>query len=514
MSDMTPKKNSQHYDQMHDMQHDLQSPLVRIRNVVNQHPHFSADAGLIHIARSPGRLDVMGGIADYTGSRVCQMPLQIEAAAAVQMRTDGKVICMSQQAMHQGELVLQADELLTLNSLALRERIGSEHAWAGYVAGALAWLMKHQDEAGEADEIGASDAAVMQSGVTLLIDSDVPAGGGVSSSAAIELATMFALASLYEISLGPMQIAAACQNVENQVVGAPCGVMDQVVSCMGKRDSILQILCQPDANGMPAQVEGQLEIPRGYAFVGVHSGVRHEVRGDPYGDTRVAAFMARKIIRSISVPHEHLEHMAQLPLKAYEQNLREQLPVTMTGQAFIDAFQSTGDHATTITPDRAYFVRDAADHHVREMHRVTEFASLLNQINKRKQDRPHEIPEMIAQLGVLMNQSHHSYSRYARLGHPLTDQLASLLNEAGQSAGIFGCRITGGGCGGTLAILLHDTPETYQAIEQIRQRYETMTGRTTMLFAGTSDGGVHTPVERHTKTSDATEKNIGRGKQS
>lgn len=448
----------------------------RVKAAVHSLDIFKKADGAVHVARAPGRLDVMGGIADYTGSVVCQMPLRIDAAAAVQRRNDGLVVCISQQTA--GDVVLQAADLRDLDALALRHKIGSEHAWAGYTAGCLAWLMKHYP------------LPEMHDGATLLVDSDVPAGGGVSSSAAIEVATMTALASLFDVKLTAMQLAAGCQNVENHVVGAPCGVMDQVVSSQGQKESLLEILCQPAPDGMPAIVQGVRRIPAGYAFVGIHSGVRHEVRGDPYGDTRVAAFMAQKIIRTDSPEHNDLEHLANLPLSEYENDLRPLLPMTITGSGFITQYESTGDTATTLDPQKSYHVRDAADHHVREMHRVTRFISLIKQTDKQDEDARRQ---SMIEAGKLMNQSHRSYSQCARLGHELTNLLATMLLEAGTNHGIFGCRVTGGGCGGTVAILIRDQPQTRQRLNDIRKNYETQTGRHSMLFTGTSDGSAHCP---------------------
>lgn len=457
------------------------SPVDRVKAAVHSLDVFKACNGAVHIARAPGRLDVMGGIADYTGSVVCQMPLSIDAAAAVQKRNDGRVICISQQTP--GEVVLQTTDLRDLDARSLRHKIGSDHAWAGYTAGCLAWLMQHYP------------AASMHNGVTLLIDSDVPAGGGVSSSAAIEVATMTALVSLFNVTLSPMQLAAGCQNVENHVVGAPCGVMDQVVSSQGKKESLLEILCQPAPDGMPAMVQGVRPIPAGYAFIGVHSGVRHEVRGNPYGDTRVAAFMAQKIIRTDLPKHAGLDHLANLSLLDYENDLRPRLPLALTGNAFIEKYQSTGDTATTIDPQKSYHVRAAADHHVREMHRVSRFIKLIKEAAADASTAAHAVSEQaMFEAGTLMNQSHDSYSHCARLGHELTDMLAAMLLDAGPKKGILGCRVTGGGCGGTVAILIRDVTQTHQLINDIRNRYEAQTGRQSMLFTGTSDGSTHTPA--------------------
>jgi len=420
----------------------------------------------VHIARAPGRLDVMGGIADYTGSRVCQMPLAIAAAAAVQKRNDGQLVCHSRQIGR--SCVIPIARLRQARASELQQQIAGDDRWARYLAGCLWWLIQY------------NPSLPCDGGVTIVMDSDVPLGGGVSSSAAIEVATMSALASLYGVQLTPMPLAAACQQVENQIVGAPCGVMDQVASCMGQAESMLHILCQPAVDGSPAQLVDSIKVPIGYRFVGIHSGVRHEVSGDPYTDTRVAAFMAHKIIFSHLKQDEPSRHLANLPLNQYEQSLRALLPVAITGQAFLDRWGSSHDRVTTIHPSRTYRVQAAADHHVHEMHRVTRFIELLSSSSLNESH--------IRAAGLLMNESHVSYSDNANQGHELTDLLASLLQQPGPHGGIFGQRITGGGCGGTLAVLIRDEPQVHLKIDEVRRQYELTTGRTTQIFTGSSDG--------------------------
>src|SRR3989442_7244474 len=86
------------------------------------------------------------------------------------------------------------------------------------------------------------------------------------------------------------ELATACQAVENQVVGAPCGIMDQMTSACGRRDRLLRLRCQP---GM---IEGYVDIPRGYRFYGIDSGLSHAVAGADYGTVRTAAFMGYRMI--------------------------------------------------------------------------------------------------------------------------------------------------------------------------------------------------------------------------
>ncbi|MCC6579003.1 MAG: hypothetical protein IT440_01070 [Phycisphaeraceae bacterium] len=84
--------------------------------------------------------------------------------------------------------------------------------------------------------------------------------------------------------------------------------------------------------------------------------------------------------------------------------------------------------------------------------------------------------------------SHDSYRDCARLGHPMTDVLVNLFREAGPDAGFFGAKITGGGCGGTVAVLMRDDAPARRRLNLIRQQYQQQTGRETMLFDGSSPG--------------------------
>src|SRR5262249_29576735 len=104
--------------------------------------------------------------------------------------------------------------------------------WAAYVAGVFHVLAREHDV-----EVAAGSAS--------LIESDVPEGKGVSSSAAIEAATMEAVVEAWQVPIEPRTRAVRCQQVENLIVGAPCGVMDQMTSICGEADSLMALLCQP-----------------------------------------------------------------------------------------------------------------------------------------------------------------------------------------------------------------------------------------------------------------------------
>ena len=152
--------------------------------------------------------------------------------------------------------------------------------WAAYIAGVLLVLMH---ECGE-----------RFSGLRILLDSHVPEGKGVSSSAAIEVATMQAVCAAFDIKLDPRSLALLSQKVENLVVGAPCGIMDQMTAACGEQGRLLKLLCQP------ADVQGTVAVTNEIAFWGIDSGVRHSISGSDYSSVRVGAFMGYRIIADLA----------------------------------------------------------------------------------------------------------------------------------------------------------------------------------------------------------------------
>ena len=127
----------------------------------------------------------------------------------------------------------------------------------------------------------------------ILIRSDVPEGKGVSSSAALEVATMQALSASLGLDLDPRGTRPARQIVENRIVGAACGVMDQMTaSCGGEGAAAVASCASRRSCAEP------LALPEGLEFFGVDSGVRHSVSGSDYTSVRVAAFMGARILRA------------------------------------------------------------------------------------------------------------------------------------------------------------------------------------------------------------------------
>jgi L-arabinokinase len=280
--------------------------------------------------------------------------------------------------------------------------------------------------------------------------------------------------------------ALLAQKLENFVVGAPCGVMDQMTSALGRRDHLLALVCQP------AEVVGQLRVPDDIEFVGVDSGIRHAVTGADYGTVRAAAFMGYRMIaaaagleaRPLAPGRVAIDdatfngYLANVPADDWRGRYRAQVPEQMLGGEFLGRFHGTTDATTTIDPARSYPVRAATEHAIDEHQRVNEFRALL--ADKRRVD---EATRM--RLGELMYASHASYSACG-LGSDGTDRLVALVREMGLGVGLYGAKITGGGSGGTVAVLAERGMQ--RSVRLLADRYQHESGHASAVYVGSSDG--------------------------
>lgn len=427
----------------------------------NPDDDFFDESAPIHTARAPGRLDLMGGIADYSGSLVLQLAIAAEAEASVQWAPAAAgsavpvVLVRTTDPMAAGgtaEVKLALSDLLRPYSV-VRAMFAREPAmhWASYVAGAITVLHEERN-------------VHFERGVRIQVASVVPAGKGVSSSAAIEVATMRALEGLLRLSMGCRGLALLCQRVENEVAGAPCGVMDQMTASCAAPNTLMALLCQP------AELRLPVTLPPNVMVVGVDSGVRHAVTGSDYVSVRAGAFMGLRIMEDLAGGSVGNGYLANVTPTDWASRFRDRVPETIGGAEFLDRYGATRDPVTTVDRDREYAVRAAAAHPIHEHPRVRRFGELLESAMAGR-----ALPDQtLSELGELMYQSHASYGACG-LGSDGTDRLVELVREAGPASGLFGAKITGGGSGGTVAVLARAGSRA--AIEDIARRYEEETGR-------------------------------------
>ena len=465
---------------------ELLEPVIRR---VRAMPDVGMAASSLFVARAPGRLDVMGGIADYSGSLVLQLPLAVATTAVLWPIDEPTIDLLSVSPGRRPRRFSMALDTLTQGELRDPSALAAWFArreddrWASYVIGVLhACLVRR----------GGADV-VPRDGFRMLIESAVPEGKGVSSSAALEVACLSVIAARYGVELTGEEIAAASQWAENHIAGAPCGIMDQMTSACGRRDRLLRLRCQP------AVVEGHVDVPSGFRFYGIDSGIRHAVTGADYGTVRTAAFMGYRIIAGVAGLPPSLDaasvrdadtrwhgYLANVTPGEFQSRFAEQLPERMTGAEFLRRYDGITDSVTRVDPAHEYPVRQATAHPVYENARVTRFAELLGALPSGSDDAARE-------MGTLMYESHASYGACG-LGSEGTDRLVELVREAGPVGGLFGAKITGGGSGGTVAVLA--TSDAEPVVREIARRYALESGREAEVFVGSGPGAEELGVVR------------------
>lgn len=435
------------------------------------------------VAHAPARLDVMGGIADYSGATVLELPLAHGVRVAVQQADDGLLVVQTggpaapalAHATTSIPLAILRDGPPEEAPERLRAALAEADAlWAAYVLGPLAMLY--------ASGVMPMPTEPERGGLRLAVWSDVPAGAGISSSAALEVAALRALQGLFDLELAPLRLAALAQQAEHRAALAPCGIMDQATAVLGRKDHLLMLRCQP------AEELGHRRLPRDVQVLGINSGVAHRVGGGQYGRVRAAAFMGRAIIAAQGAGDPPGGYLCNLTPALFAGHYEALLPREMQGAAFLERYGEAGDDATRVDPETTYHVRACTEHPVLEQANVLAFLAALERYEAAGERAALE------EAGVAMYRSHQSYGERCGLGTPETDLIVALVDRYGPARGLYGAKITGGGAGGTVAVL-GAGPEAATAVEEIAAAYTRRSGNAAGVIRGSGPGALATPLQ-------------------
>lgn len=427
------------------------------------------------LTRAPGRLDCMGGIADFAGALALQATIEPAAYVAAGRRDDQRVLVRSigwvgdctfdwpLAAFYQSD-----GQFVTGAKLAEQLKACP---WALHVAGVCLGLLE------------SGDVPHLAGGVTLVLNSDIPPGMGLASSAAIQVATARAIGALFHADLNLDQVMRACRLADGEVVGSEPGLVDHVTCLMGEPRSLLQLRCQPD------DVLGHLRLPDGVMLVGVQSGVRMPIRHERYTSNRIASMMGRVIVERIVELRGHdqgpaAESLGSISPNEYVRHFRNDLPVKLKGQEFLAHFDPPEEFEGRIEPDQIYKVRSRTEHHIYEHDRTHRFLERLSRA-RRTGER-----DALVEAGELMYASHWSYGQRCGMGSIETDILVNAIRAEGAARGLYGAKTTGCGCGGTVAVLIADSPTARETLEKVCSLYEQKTGHQATVLAGSSPGAM------------------------
>ena len=357
---------------------------------------------------APGRVNIIGEHTDYNDGFV--MPCAINY---------GTAIVGAKRADHIWNVY--AADLDLEDTFSLDEDFPqSEQKWANYVRGVVKFIQERCPQ--------------FKLGADLVISGNVPHSSGLSSSAALEVATGKLCQQLSDLPLTHTEIALIGQKAENKFVGANCGNMDQLISALGQKDHLLMIDCR--------SLETQpTPVPKDVAVIIVNSNVPHDLVTGEYNTRRwqcekAAEFFGVKALRDVSV----------------------------------EEFQKREAELTELN----VLVAKRARHVVTENQRVLDAVEALKHND-------------LTRLGELMGQSHESMRDDFEITVPQIDYLVELAQLVIGKTG--GARMTGGGFGGCIVALApHDKVEAVRKI--IADNYEKQTGLKEDFYVCTASQGV------------------------
>jgi galactokinase len=343
---------------------------------------------------APGRVNLLGEHTDYNDGYVMPCAIGFSTRVAISPRTGRKLVIRSEEMAEQLEF--------DLDNLPSR----GNGVWADYVLGVAVMLR----------EIG-----LPITGASLVVKGEVPIGAGLSSSAAIEVASALALMSLNGTRLPLPEVAKLCQRAENIFIGARVGIMDQFVSCLGKAGHALLLDCR--------SLEFKLiPVPENLRLVICNTMVKHEHASGAYNRRREECDAGAKILTRW---YPKIRALRDVSVKQLEQHVAE-IPATIYKRCF---------------------------HVVAENQRVLEGAEYLADGN-------------VSRFGDLMRESHCSLRDLFEVS---CRELDIMVEIAESLEGYCGGRMTGGGFGGCTVNLVK-TADATRFASQISGRYQAVTG--------------------------------------
>jgi galactokinase len=368
---------------------------VRVERAFRE--HFGDPEGT---ATAPGRINLVGDHTDYNGGYALPASLARHLAVAFGPATGGSIRAHA----------LAHDETRVARIADLRP--GRETGWFAYVAG-VAWALR--------------EAGLAIDGIDVAIDGNVPAGAGLSSSAALEVACARALCASAHQPWSPLAMAVLCQRAETEFVGMRCGLMDQVASACASAESALLIDCR-------ARTTSPVPLPTDALIVVMDTGVSRDLTASPYNARRAGCEAAVRALQR-RLPHVR--------------TLRDLSEAELSGAA------------RWLDPELGRLAR----HVVSESGRPPRMARALAAGDLRE-------------AGRIMNESHASLRDLYQASCPELDLITDLARSRPEC---FGARMTGAGFGGcAVALIEADAGRTFAP--DVQAAYRRRSGRAGSVF--------------------------------
>jgi galactokinase len=361
------------------------------------------------IAVAPGRVNLIGEHTDYNEGLVLPAAIDRFVAVAVGPAEPGTLHLHSR--LHGSRVRLAASAPLQTGEI-----------WATYIAAVYDLLVPRE---------------LRERGVSLSVVSDLPAGAGLGSSAALEVAVCYALATWLEIPGSAAERIALCRRAETDIVGVGCGIMDQFASVAARAGHALFLDCRSLAFE-------HVPFPKSLAIMICHSGVERDLRSSAFNERRRECAEAVRILR------------------AHDPHIRALRDVTM---------EDLRAAMRRLPPPLHRRVR----HVVTENCRVRETAAALRACDP-------------GRIGKMLYDSHLSLRNQYEASCP---ELDAIVDICAKQEGVVGARMTGAGFGGA-AVCIAAAEAASELAERLRRDYPAATGRAPTILRCRPSGGVST----------------------
>ena len=425
---------------------------------------FAAHQQKVFQATAPGRLDVMGGGADFAGALMIPQTLTEVSTAYIAFREDDR---LSLRVIHQGEEILTYEDTYT-DIIGNFPTLRPEYARAQIVregeqeitlclVGCLLTLFEERQ--------------IKREGLDIIIVSDIPLHRGLAAVASYEVALLKAVRDGLNLDLLEYDIPRLALKAKNQIGGFANGLGALLASYAGKHHKLTPMQSQPH------EVFHPIDIPDALRFEDIACGTPTGLKNTALEDLRTAVFMGYTIIalnsgaslKDLEIAKE-TQNWSELPYGGYVANVDPSgfedkflsiLPSTISGQEFFEKYKTIIDPVSFVDRDKEYQVLSCTKLPVYENFRVKLFTQIIKHYTTEFQNYSNRLSLM----GELMYQSHQSYTDCG-LGVPEADEIVRKVKEIGPKRGLYGARLTGYGNGGTVCILcggIHG-PEEVQKI--------------------------------------------------
>jgi galactokinase len=387
------------------------------------------------VSSAHGRLDILGGIAEFSGSVV--LCSRVKPSATV------RITPMEEVAVSLSSNAFPSVELDALNTRALFDLKVSEQSlpevlsdlglpdWTWIPLGSLKLLLR-------------ASQCVLGSGIHVHIESDIPMAHGFCSSASVQIASLKAFAAWLNYRFSGTEIAHLGQSIADFLPNSLCTLADHLACSFVEEGSILPILCRPDFL-LPA-----LKFPATTTFAAITTGHPHDSRSPAYIRTRTATFMGKHLFEK-AIDRQFL-YPSQIAFSYMLHPAFRKLPDSLPGSDFREDDDALNDPISGVLPDVEYPVKECLRFPIMEKRRAESFLELL--LKKRFSLTTLET------MGELLFQSHDHYNMIG-LTHPVADDIVNLIHREGPGKGLYGARVSGHGGTSAISVFLEQRALPY-----------------------------------------------------